>query len=185
MFDRWFTARFRRIFSALILAFTIASMGATASATVVLQPGAPEVSSKGAAAKSMRLAGAITAVQRTDYDVALMDIQMPGMDGVAATQAIRRLDGLAAKVPIIALTANAMVGDEEKYRSMGADGYVSKPIEPVELFNATGQCCGTDFELTSSDSPLGAKSRADLPPEVAEEAANFIDSLDDLMDRTD
>jgi len=173
MFDRWFTARFRRIFSALILGFTIASMGATASATVVLQPGAPEV------------AGAIAAVQRTDYDVVLMDIQMPGMDGVATTQAIRRLDGLAAKVPIIALTANAMVGDEEKYRSMGADGYVSKPIEPVELFNAIGQCCGTDFELTSSDSPLGAKSRADLPPEVAEEAANFIDSLDDLMDRTD
>ena len=68
---------------------------------------------------------AIAAVQRTAYDVVLMDIQMPGMDGIAATKAIRRLGGDAAKVPIIALTANAMVGDRGKYLSIGADGYIS------------------------------------------------------------
>ncbi len=57
MLDRWNTARIRRLFSALILGFTIASMGATASATVVPQPGAPEASSKGTAAAAIGSAG--------------------------------------------------------------------------------------------------------------------------------
>ncbi len=89
---------------------------------------------------------AVAAVERCAYDVVLMDIQMPAMDGVAATRAIRRLGGDAAKVPIIALTASAMVGDREKYLSMGADGYISKPIEPNELFGTIGQFCATDSE---------------------------------------
>jgi CheY-like chemotaxis protein len=85
-------------------------------------------------------------VQRNTYDVVLIDFQMLGMDGVAATRAIRQLDGDVARIPIIALTTDETFLDKEEYRSMGADGYVSKPIEPVELFGAIGQCCGTEVD---------------------------------------
>ncbi|MGD8326110.1 MAG: ATP-binding protein [Sphingomonadales bacterium] len=67
------------------------------------------------------------------FDVVLMDINMPRMDGVAATDRIRSLGGKAAEVPIIALTANAMDGDREKYLASGMDGYLAKPIDRAAL----------------------------------------------------
>ena len=77
---------------------------------------------------------AVDAVRRDDYDVLLMDIQMPELDGVGATREIRALGAPKCNVPIIALTANAMAGDEKNYLEAGMDAYVSKPIRPVELF---------------------------------------------------
>ncbi|MBK8136007.1 MAG: response regulator [Chloroflexi bacterium] len=61
-------------------------------------------------------------------DLILMDISMPDMDGLTATAQIRKLEGLR-KVPIIALTANAMEGDKERFIAAGCDGYISKPID--------------------------------------------------------
>ena len=78
----------------------------------------------------------IEAVQKDDYDVVLMDIQMPQMNGMEAARAIRALKGPRASVPIIAITANAMVGDREKYLAAGMDDYVAKPIDPDELLAA-------------------------------------------------
>jgi CheY-like chemotaxis protein len=72
--------------------------------------------------------------QRRDYDVILMDIQMPEVDGFEATQAIRHRELLTGEhVPILALTAHAMNGDRERCLAIGMDGYVSKPIRPEEL----------------------------------------------------
>jgi signal transduction histidine kinase/CheY-like chemotaxis protein len=93
---------------------------------------------------------AVQAVQREHYDLVLMDIRMPVMSGVEATQKIRALPGLAAKLPIIAMTANAMVGDREEYLSAGMDDYVAKPI---------------DFNI------LLAKIRSHLPLGIAETTA--------------
>ena len=76
---------------------------------------------------------ALDAVQNVGYDVVLMDIQMPEMDGIAATRAIRDLDGEVSDIPIIALTADAMAGDREKYLACGMNNYLSKPFEPRQL----------------------------------------------------
>lgn len=70
------------------------------------------------------------------FDLILMDVKMPVMDGVAATRAIRALPGPAGAVPILALTANADPRDEAEYLAAGMDGVAQKPIQPDALLNA-------------------------------------------------
>ena len=77
---------------------------------------------------------ALQALDRDEFDLVLMDVQMPEMDGVEATAAIREKEkGSGLHLPIIALTANDMKGDREKYLASGMDGYLAKPIRPLEL----------------------------------------------------
>ncbi len=76
---------------------------------------------------------AVAAVRDGDYDVVLMDVQMPDLDGVAATLQIRALPPPKHLVPIIALTAHAMTGAKEEYLAAGMDDFVSKPIESALL----------------------------------------------------
>jgi CheY-like chemotaxis protein/HPt (histidine-containing phosphotransfer) domain-containing protein len=70
------------------------------------------------------------------FDVILMDVQMPGMNGLEATEAIRRLEGESSHVPIIAMTARAMTGDRETCLRSGMDAYLSKPVRRHELLQA-------------------------------------------------
>ncbi|MFE9082609.1 ATP-binding protein [Brevundimonas sp. NPDC003935] len=70
------------------------------------------------------------------FDLILMDVKMPVMDGVTATRAIRALPGAASVVPILALTANADPRDEAEYLAAGMDGVAQKPIQPDALLNA-------------------------------------------------
>ena len=77
---------------------------------------------------------AIQALERQTFDLILMDIQMPEMDGLQATSAIRAKELVSGgHVPIIALTAHAMSGDRERFLDVGMDGYVTKPIRISEL----------------------------------------------------
>jgi two-component system sensor histidine kinase/response regulator len=80
--------------------------------------------------------GAVTAATGNDYDVILMDIQMPGMSGIEAAHRIRRLSGPRSAVPIIALTAHVMAGVREEVLAAGMQDHVSKPIDPRALAEA-------------------------------------------------
>jgi len=69
-----------------------------------------------------------------NYDIILMDIQMPVMSGLVAAEKIRALEEITnTHIPIIAITANAMLGDKEKCISAGIDDYLSKPFQPSAL----------------------------------------------------
>ncbi len=76
---------------------------------------------------------AIDMVSSNDYDLILMDIQMPDMDGVKAMNKIREMNSTNKTTPIIALTANAIEGDREKYLESGMDDYLPKPITGEKL----------------------------------------------------
>jgi len=83
---------------------------------------------------------AVNAVKESNYDAVLMDVQMPVMDGYTATKAIRKWEcGMGNEgnnpIPIIAMTAHAMAGDEDKSLQAGMNGHVAKPIDPDQLFS--------------------------------------------------
>jgi PAS domain S-box-containing protein len=79
----------------------------------------------------------LAALEKQNFDVIIMDVSMPEMDGLEAAAAIRKKEKLTgAHIPIVAVTAHAMAGDRERFLRAGMDGYVSKPIQSKELFDA-------------------------------------------------
>jgi two-component system sensor histidine kinase/response regulator len=82
----------------------------------------------------------------------LMDVQMPELDGFGATAAIREMERLTGRhIPIVAMTAHALKGDEERCLSAGMDAYVSKPIRTIELFATIERLLGKSNEAGASD----------------------------------
>jgi two-component system, sensor histidine kinase and response regulator len=87
-------------------------------------------------------AEALSVLRTHAVDAVLMDIQMPGMDGLETTQRIRALPGAAARVPVIAMTANAMAGDRERSLDAGMNDHVTKPIDRAALGAVLAQWLG-------------------------------------------
>jgi PAS domain S-box-containing protein len=87
---------------------------------------------------------AVSALERGGFDLVAMDVQMPVMDGLAATAAIRRFEENAGThIPIVAMTAHAMKGDRERCLEAGMDGYVAKPIRTSELQRVLSEVLGS------------------------------------------
>ncbi len=109
---------------------------------------------------------AVEAVRRGDYEIVLMDVQMPEMDGFAATAALRALEAEeGGYTPIIAMTAHAMKGDRERCLQAGMDGYVAKPVVPAELYSAVE----ADYEKASERNAPPPEVGGDLWQGVGEE----------------
>ncbi|MFZ1426596.1 MAG: CheR family methyltransferase [Geminicoccaceae bacterium] len=126
-------------------------------------------------------AAAVEAVAYAPPDVVLMDIQMPIMDGLEATRRIRRLQGPAATVPILALTANVMASERQRYLAAGMDQCLTKPVVWTELFAALASIASIDaddvpspvIEVTTgrgaSPVPLGLQRAPVIMPIIDEE----------------
>jgi CheY-like chemotaxis protein/HPt (histidine-containing phosphotransfer) domain-containing protein len=100
---------------------------------------------------------AVHALEQASFDCVLMDVQMPEMDGIEATQHIRRLpDPVKATIPIIALTANALKGDSEKYLAAGMNDYLAKPFDEERLFQVIYR------NLAYYKTPVGTMATAGL-----------------------
>lgn len=84
-------------------------------------------------------------LERQLPDCILMDIQMPGMDGLEATRCIR--EKVSREIPVIALTAHAMKGDRERFLAAGMDDYLTKPLEPEALWNVLARVAGKETPL--------------------------------------
>jgi PAS domain S-box-containing protein len=94
---------------------------------------------------------AVAAMQTKTFDVVLMDVQMPEMDGFEATGAIREMELAAGtRTPIIAMTAHAMKGDRERCLAAGMDAYISKPIQFEELLEVTESLSGSSAPAAGS-----------------------------------
>ena len=106
---------------------------------------------------------AVAAVEKGRFDLVLMDVQMPDMDGLEATAIIRRneLAGDKRRMPIIAMTAHALSGDRERCLEAGMDGYTSKPINADELFAAIEQLAAA--KPAAEDACLAAANPVDWP----------------------
>ena len=83
---------------------------------------------------------ALDLVKQQTVDVLLMDVMMPGMDGLSALKALRRAEKhTGARMPVLMLTGQALDGDQERFIALGADGYVSKPVNRDKLEQAIKQ----------------------------------------------
>lgn len=93
---------------------------------------------------------AVEALATRSFDLVLMDIQMPEMDGLEATMVIREGEKKTGRhIPIVAMTANAMVGDKEQCLLAGMDAYVSKPLNIKQLFDIIEGFAPAPMELSS------------------------------------
>jgi PAS domain S-box-containing protein len=110
---------------------------------------------------------AVRMTEKSAYDVILMDVQMPGMDGLEATKAIRIREAGRRRVPIIAMTAHAMRGDRERCLAAGMDAYLSKPVNAQEMF-------GVVESLATGVEPVREVAATLSPAETSSEIAATV-----------
>ncbi len=141
---------------------------------------------------------AITLVQKQPFDLVLMDIQMPGMSGVEATQRIKAL-GLAVQPPVVAMTAYSLPGDQTRFMEDGLDDYLSKPIRPEEMLPKIAVLTGfalqqsltatatseTTSSLVIDQAVLGKLEKYGGKELVVESLRDFEQEAQELLEKTE
>ncbi|MEP0547424.1 MAG: response regulator [Rhodothermales bacterium] len=134
----------------------------------------------------------LQSLQRQPYDIILMDVQMPEMDGLEATRRIRATLGAEEQPHIIALTANAMQGDRERCLDAGADAYLAKPVDVHALGETLGRYAAeplrrddaaSEAEVRSARTALIACIGEDDPDFIREITGSYLTSTEDLLSR--
>ncbi len=131
---------------------------------------------------------AVNAVQAKTYDIVLMDVQMPEMDGPTATLCIRALVPPLSEIPIVAVTANAMMEQRKEYLAAGMDEIVIKPIDPGLLFAAIDRATGrSETAVTDAEKATAPLTASSPPPDPAiiELDADAEDALAALIENVD
>jgi CheY-like chemotaxis protein len=109
---------------------------------------------------------ALAALEQQSFDLVLMDVQMPDMDGFETTKAIRAQERVSKKhLPIVAMTAHAMIGDRERCLAAGMDSYVTKPVDAAKLFTAIADALPRDSASNPSQ-PESTPLRGQAPQTI-------------------
>ena len=117
---------------------------------------------------------AVDAIQQNEYEVVLMDVQMPVMDGYTATRKIRNLKSEIRHIPIIAMTAHAMAGDAEKSIAAGMSDHITKPIDPDQMFATLRKWIHPDKRRVAV--------QQHAPPTASEPLEKTVSEVQDLPD---
>ncbi|WP_049974631.1 ATP-binding protein [Azospirillum sp. B4] len=144
-------------------------------------------------------AAAVRLVARGRFDLVLMDMQLPGIDGLETARRIRALpDGARARVPIVATTANTDAADSGRCQAAGMDGFVTKPLRPDTLFEVMHQAwagrgalvwleemppAGVTLDRTQMDTVAQAIGPKDLPEFVAITARTLVETAERFMEK--
>jgi CheY-like chemotaxis protein len=122
---------------------------------------------------------ALQELEKNAFDIVLMDVQMPVMDGIEATRIIReREQNTGIHIPIIAMTAHALKGDKEKCLDAGMDGYVSKPIKFAELYREIGRLIPPETISNNSRSSKSDNLRSVSNDAVPFDFENVLDKIE-------
>jgi len=125
---------------------------------------------------------AVAAVEQEKFDIVLMDVQMPEMDGLEAIRVIRESEKVSGRhLPIISITAHVMTGDREKCLEAGADDYVPKPLQRAELFAAIERARGAAKGNQSAPEKAVQVSAALNPAELLEHVENDRELLAEII----
>jgi PAS domain S-box-containing protein len=133
---------------------------------------------------------AVAAFRESEFDIILMDIQMPELDGFGAAGEIRAIEAETGNhIPIVALTAHAMAGDERRCLEAGMDAYVSKPFRPEELFVAVEQLAlhgvpTADSDDAQADDEAPIFDRAELAAQFGDDPTFLVEIINLFVEET-
>jgi CheY-like chemotaxis protein len=119
---------------------------------------------------------ALDKIKEIDYDLVLMDIQMPVMDGIEATKTIRNLPGSKSQTPIVAMTAHALKNEKDNCLTIGMNDYISKPFDPEDLFAKILQFANNKINVISQSIPAEKPKSKKTEPLASKVTFNYFNT---------